>query len=78
MTPLPLPLFAPAPSAAATGPVARPGPAPGSVVRVEGLEGSWRVRRAGDGWVEVVGEDYRTVAAGRVQQGEGRGPRSVA
>lgn len=65
MTGQPLPLFGRAPSAAVS-PSARPGPAPGSVVRVEGLEGSWRVRRAGDGWVEVVGEDFRTVEAGRV------------
>ena len=69
MTPLPLPLFGPAPSALVAAPVARPGPAAGSLVRVEGLEGSWRVRRAGDGWVEVVGEEgYRTVEAGRVRR----------
>ena len=66
MTGQPLPLFGRAPSAAVAAPGRVSAPAPGSVVRVEGLEGSWRVRRAGDGWVEVVGEDFRTVESGRV------------
>ena len=70
MTPLPLPLFGPsAPPAPVAAPVARPGPAAGSLVRVEGLEGSWRVRRAGEGGVEGVGEEgFRTVEAGRVRR----------
>ena len=66
MTGQPLPLFGRAPSAPVAPPGRVLGPAPGSVVRVEGLDGSWRVRRAGNGWVEVVGEDFRTVEAGRV------------
>lgn len=43
-------------------------PSAGSNVRLDGLPGDWRVRRADSAVVEVVGSGgYRSVAVGRVR-----------
>jgi hypothetical protein len=63
--PAPPPRPCPAPPAP---PQPRPDLPVGSVVALESWPGLWRVRRVGDGWVEVVGEGYRTVAVGEVRR----------